>query len=101
MKTVELVLNPVIKSRGIHVEELSSNSSTGFEWQWVDRNCPGCVEETHEYLQAKTAQCGVGGIEKWTFRSKMVGEEVVKLEYTNGQGDVSDTFEIRFIVRQR
>lgn len=68
--------------------KLSANPSTGYSWNWVNKesitvvNLSNSVYVKNEPTNDEVIMVGVGGNEKWTFVGVEAGEETIILEYT-------------------
>ncbi|MBU0548075.1 MAG: protease inhibitor I42 family protein [Candidatus Omnitrophica bacterium] len=61
---------------------LNANPTTGFSWRLVsisDKNVLEFVKK--EFFSAKEKLAGVGGVEKWSFKTLKSGQATIILEY--------------------
>ena len=62
---------------------LKSNSSTGYSWQWVNKQSVEAVDSVDwRYITLNTNLVGAGGTEKWTFKGIKSGVDSVKMTYS-------------------
>lgn len=61
---------------------LPSNPSTGYAWQWDNKQSVSIVDTLHHHYDASQSQTvGSGGTETWTFKGVKQGVDSVKLLY--------------------
>lgn len=62
--------------------ELASNSSTGYSWQWSNKDSVTIVDIVDQrYIADTPGLAGGGGREKWTFKGVSPGEQIIKIDY--------------------
>ena len=63
------------------IVELEANWSTGYSWQWTNRNETTLVDTIdREYIPADTT-LGSRGLETWTFMALTPGDALLKFSY--------------------
>jgi len=61
---------------------LGSNASTGYSWQWTNKQSVDIVDTSGcTYIPDNPISFGSGGIELWKFKGIKKGKTTVKLEY--------------------
>jgi inhibitor of cysteine peptidase len=61
---------------------LPSNPSTGYSWQWDNKQLVSVLDTlSHHYDATQPRTVGGGGIETWTFKGVKQGVDSVKLFY--------------------
>ena len=78
--------------------ELESNWSTGYHWIWINEGEVSVVDSKGFTYLPEGSLLGNSGIEKWMFKSILIGEETLKFEYQPPQGSDSDTLVIKEIL---
>lgn len=62
---------------------LKSNSTTGYSWQWVNKQSVEAVDSVDwRYITLNTNLIGAGGTEKWTFKGIKSGVDTLKMIYS-------------------
>jgi len=62
--------------------ELDSNPTTGFGWQWTNKQSVSIVEILdQQYIPNKPILIGSGGKAIWKFKGFKSGTDTIKLEY--------------------
>jgi len=62
---------------------LKSNSTTGYSWQWVNKQSIDAVDSVAwRYITLNTNLTGAGGTEKWTFKGIKSGVDSIKMIYS-------------------
>jgi predicted secreted protein len=82
--------------------ELRANWSTGYHWEWTNRDQITIADTTHlEYITDDPGVGGTSGTEIWSFEAGRIGEEILLFEYrppgSTGSG-VEETREFTLIV---
>lgn len=80
--------------------EMHSNPSTGYSWQWINRQSVHFVDTTGlEYLPDKPFLTGSGGTEIWIFEGIGRGTDTIKLEYCRSWEPNTPAFTKQIIVK--
>lgn len=66
--------------------KLESNWSTGYHWQWVNKDEVSVLDSVGITYLSEDPLLGSPGIEKWIFKAILTGEEKLKFEYRSPQG---------------
>lgn len=79
---------------------LSSNPSTGYQWQVIPELDENIVELVgQEYVAEQPVAPGSGGMDVWTFRARNAGETTISLGYyspdLNSEPEETITFSIQ------
>ncbi|MBS2100625.1 protease inhibitor I42 family protein [Carboxylicivirga linearis] len=62
---------------------LKSNSTTGYSWQWVNKQSVEAVDSVDwRYTTLNTNLIGAGGTEKWSFKGIKSGVDTLKMIYS-------------------
>jgi predicted secreted protein len=78
--------------------ELTSNSTTGYSWQWANREAVEIIDSVgHEYIADRPQLTGSGGREIWKFLGVRPGIDTIKMEYLR-PWDANSTAETKKVV---
>ena len=78
---------------------LNSNPSTGYSWQWANKNAVTILDTTivMKYHSPNNGLVGSGGQEVWTFKGHQSGIDSIILKYAR-PWDASSTVETKKII---
>jgi predicted secreted protein len=78
---------------------LESNASTGFKWNWLNKEAVFIVElAKHKYTDSGTELVGRGGEETWSFKAIKKGVQAIQFGYTRPGGVLGKEMEKRRFV---
>ncbi len=80
--------------------ELGSNPTTGYRWHWVEPDTAILSLEDREY-QPASENIGAAGVERFTFKTRMVGNTNLKLLYRRAWEEEQaaiDSFVVKIVV---
>ena len=76
--------------------ELEANWSTGYSWEWENRQEVFAVDTiSRVYIQLEPGMEGSAGVEKWTFVGKDVGTETIIFYYMRANSQDSEPSKTR------
>ncbi|MBN1643735.1 MAG: protease inhibitor I42 family protein [Dehalococcoidales bacterium] len=82
---------------------LSSNQTTGFQWELKEIGDTGLIQKTDSQYEAPTSGLvGAGGTEIWTFRALKAGTTTITMEYSRpweGGEQAVNTFNLTVVIK--